>query len=234
MNAVASGAPSDHAEATRQLLHALAASGRQIAIWVAGEPLLALALTAMALVILGGLVRRPLPLLGGAMRFFGNLILIFAFLGAIAEVMRFDHGFDLSFSGSDTPEQQVAGRETRIALAPDGHFWLRAEVNGVSRRFLVDTGATLTTVSPATAEAAGLTASPGSAPVLLNTANGTSTGTLVTIASLRVGNVVARHIDAVVAPGLQTNVLGMNFLSSLASWRVEGHTMILVPHHPQV
>jgi aspartyl protease family protein len=25
----------------------------------------------------------------------------------------------------------------------------------------------------------------------------------------------------------------MNFLSRLASWRVEGRTLILVPHHPQ-
>jgi aspartyl protease family protein len=25
----------------------------------------------------------------------------------------------------------------------------------------------------------------------------------------------------------------MNFLSKLASWRVEGRTLILVPHHPQ-
>ena len=25
----------------------------------------------------------------------------------------------------------------------------------------------------------------------------------------------------------------MNFLSKLESWRVEGRTLILVPHHPQ-
>jgi aspartyl protease family protein len=28
-------------------------------------------------------------------------------------------------------------------------------------------------------------------------------------------------------------VIGMNLLSKLASWRVEGRTLILVPHHPQ-
>jgi aspartyl protease family protein len=28
-------------------------------------------------------------------------------------------------------------------------------------------------------------------------------------------------------------VLGMNFLTKLDSWRVEGRTLILVPHHPQ-
>jgi aspartyl protease family protein len=28
-------------------------------------------------------------------------------------------------------------------------------------------------------------------------------------------------------------VLGMNFLSKLKSWRVEGRTLVMVPHHPQ-
>jgi aspartyl protease family protein len=38
----------------------------------------------------------------------------------------------------------------------------------------------------------------------------------------------------VIAPGLgETNVIGMNLLSRLASWRVEDGTLILVPHHPQ-
>jgi aspartyl protease family protein len=36
------------------------------------------------------------------------------------------------------------------------------------------------------------------------------------------------------APGLGSlDVLGMNFLTKLDSWRVEGRTLILVPHHPQ-
>jgi aspartyl protease family protein len=51
---------------------------------------------------------------------------------------------------------------------------------------------------------------------------------------LRFGSVVARQLDVVVAPGLEDqNVIGMNLLSRLASWRVEGRTLILVPHHPQ-
>ena len=38
----------------------------------------------------------------------------------------------------------------------------------------------------------------------------------------------------VVSPAFgETDVLGMNFLSRLKSWRVEGSTLILEPHHPQ-
>ena len=54
------------------------------------------------------------------------------------------------------------------------------------------------------------------------------------IDELRVGNIVARNLRVVTAPGLgDLDVLGMNFLSKLESWRVEGRTLILVPHHPQ-
>ena len=44
----------------------------------------------------------------------------------------------------------------------------------------------------------------------------------------------SRGIDAIIAPNLgPTNVIGMNLLTRLASWRVEDGTLILVPHHPQ-
>ena len=68
----------------------------------------------------------------------------------------------------------------------------------------------------------------------MQTANGAVAAKLTTIDDLRFGNVAAQGIDAIIAPGLgPTNVIGMNVLSRLASWRVEGRTMILVPHHPQ-
>jgi aspartyl protease family protein len=38
----------------------------------------------------------------------------------------------------------------------------------------------------------------------------------------------------VVSPAFgDTDVLGMNFLSRLKSWRVEDGVLVLVPHHPQ-
>ncbi len=70
--------------------------------------------------------------------------------------------------------------------------------------------------------------------ILLHTANGTVPGQFANIAELRMGSVFARDLDAVIAPGIgETNVIGMNLLSRLASWRVEGRTLVLVPHHPQ-
>src|SRR5690606_10921943 len=98
----------------------------------------------------------------------------------------------------------------------------------------VDTGATLSAISTDTADAAGLEPRDSGLPIRMQTANGAVAAQLTTIDELRFGNVVARGLDAVIAPGLgPTNVIGMNFLSRLASVRIEGDTMILVPHNPQ-
>ena len=48
-----------------------------------------------------------------------------------------------------TPVQQ--GTETRIPMAIDGHFWVDAKVNGKDVKFLVDSGATMTTIDLETA-----------------------------------------------------------------------------------
>jgi aspartyl protease family protein len=199
-----------------------------------GQPLLALALGAMLLVILGGLIRRPLPMAAGVLRGLGNVGLIFALLLTIAQVARISPGTDISLPQIGMPEQEITGRETRIRMAPDGHFWIRASVNGVSRRFLVDTGATLTAIAADTATEAQIEPQQLRQTVVLKTANGTTAAQLATVEELRVGNAVARNMDAVIVPGIgDINVLGMNFLSRLKSWRVEGKTLILVPNHPQ-
>jgi aspartyl protease family protein len=206
----------------------------QILNFLAGQPLLALAVAGITASMLGGLLRRPAPLLGGFVRGMGNLGLLAAMLLTIAQVTRLTTGADFAFPQLGIERQTVEGGETRVPMQPDGHFWISATVNGVKRDFLVDTGATLTAISPATAEAARLKANALNRSVLMRTANGTVQAQLATIDELRIGSVVARELDAVVAPGMgDTNVIGMNLLSRLASWRVEGRTLILVPHHPQ-
>ena len=131
-------------------------------------------------------------------------------------------------------DQQVAGGELRVPMAADGHFWVRASVDGIDRRMLIDSGATITALSDSTARAANIDTSGGIAPIVLQTANGAAPARAGRIDELRVGNIVARNLRVVTSPGLgNMDVLGMNFLSRLQSWRVEGRTLILVPHHPQ-
>ena len=131
-------------------------------------------------------------------------------------------------------DQQVAGKELHVKMAPDGHFWVLASINGVERRMLVDSGATVTAISERTARDAKVNSGTGLAPVVLQTANGAAPAQTGKVDELRVGNIVARNLRIVTSPGLGSlDVLGMNFLSKLESWRVEGRTLILVPHHPQ-
>jgi aspartyl protease family protein len=130
--------------------------------------------------------------------------------------------------------QQVTGEEVRIRMGHDGHFWATATLNGVKRRMLIDSGATITALSTETAEAAGLKPRAELFPVLIRTANGTVQAKTATIGKLALGNIAARDLSAVVSASFgDMDVLGMNFLSRLKSWRVEGNMLVLVPHHPQ-
>lgn len=152
----------------------------------------------------------------------------------LAQRERFDPWLARAASALNIESQQVEGRETRIRMSGDGHFYVRATIGGVQRRLLVDSGATITALSPGTAHAAGVTVAPAMFPVVLKTANGMVRAETGEVKELRFGNVVARDLAVVVSPAFgDIDVLGMNFLSRLQSWRVEGRTLILTPHHPQ-
>ncbi|GAA0448245.1 MULTISPECIES: retropepsin-like aspartic protease family protein [Sphingomonas] len=126
--------------------------------------------------------------------------------------------------------QEVSGGEVRIRMSPDGHFWARATINGVERRMLVDSGATITAISEDTAKAAAIGSGTSLVPVVLQTANGLAQARTGSVKRLELGSITARDLKVAISPALgDMNVLGMNFLSDLASWRVEGRTLILVP-----
>lgn len=196
--------------------------------------LLMAAIGAMMIGILGSLLLGRVPVLGRIMRTVSTLGLMGILLLVVLQLSRLDPRFEMAVPEFGLPSQVVEGGETRVEMSRDGHFWVRAEVNGVPARFLVDTGATLTAISTITADAAGLEPRQGGLPIRVQTANGAVAADMTSIDEMRFGNVAARGLDAIIAPGLgHTNVMGMNLLSRLASWRVEGTTMILVPNNPQ-
>jgi aspartyl protease family protein len=96
-------------------------------------------------------------------------------------------------------------------------------------RFLIDSGATTTSLSDDVARRAGVTPS-GGFPVLVQTANGVIRAERGEIDRLRVGTIERRAMAVQMSPTFgDTNVLGMNFLSSLSSWGVEGEWLVLTP-----
>jgi aspartyl protease family protein len=192
-----------------------------------------LALYAVGAAVLLMLLQR-VPVVGRLIRVAVSLALLaFAFF-LIAQQAPFQPSLARVTERLGLDSQQVAGKEVRIRMSGDGHFWANVTVNGVSRRMLIDSGATVTALSDTTAREAGVDTGSGLVPVVLRTASGLTEARTGTVKELRVGNVVARNLKVVVSPSLgELEVLGMNFLSELASWRVEGRTLILTPHHPQ-
>lgn len=132
--------------------------------------------------------------------------------------------------GLTSAPQVTAGETVRIRMSPDGHFWARATINGVERRMLVDSGATVSAISEETARAAGIDYTNG-APVRVSTANGPIDARRAEAERVAVGPLATDNLTVFVAPSFGAlDVLGMNFLSRLKSWRVEGNVLILEPH----
>ena len=120
-----------------------------------------------------------------------------------------------------------AGGELRIPVSEDGHYWVDVEVNGHSARFLIDSGASITTVSAATARTAGL--EPDMRVAMVETANGVVSMRRARADSLEVGSIRRSDMAVNINPRDGVNVLGMNFLRSLNGWRVEGNYLVLQP-----
>jgi aspartyl protease family protein len=117
-----------------------------------------------------------------------------------------------------------------IPKSPDGHFWVTASVNGKPVRFMVDSGATVTSMSAQTAQMAGIDLNAIGFPALVQTANGTIEMRRARISTFAVETIQREDMAVLVSDALgDTNLLGMNFLSSLNGWRIEGEEMILNP-----
>jgi aspartyl protease family protein len=192
-----------------------------------------LAIYAVGAALIVMLLQR-IPVVGRIVRFAISLGLLAFIIFILLQQAPYQPELSRLTSSLGLDDQRVSGKELHVRMAADGHFWVVASVNGVKRRMLIDSGATVTAVSEETARDAGIKTGTNIAPVMLRTANGIAPAETGSIDELRVGNIVARNLKVVTAPGLGTlDVLGMNFLSKLDSWRVENGTLILVPHHPQ-
>ncbi|MCW6532688.1 TIGR02281 family clan AA aspartic protease [Sphingomonas sp. MMSM20] len=187
----------------------------------------------LGVVVLAGMLRR-VPIVGRVVNLAILLGLVFVLAMLVDERGRMDPHVGRFMRAFDSSAEEVTGKETRVRMSRDGHFWVTARFGGTTRRMLVDSGATITALSADSATEAGLDVEQPDFPVLLRTANGTIHAQTATVDELQLGNVVARDLPVVVSPSFgNVDVLGMNFLSRLQSWRVEGDTLVLVPHHPQ-
>ena len=155
---------------------------------------------------------------------FAAVFLVFSYRAEFAQV--WDR---VSANLSQKPIVSADG-SVRIAKSPDGHFWVTASVNGKPVRFMVDSGATVTSMSAKTARMASIDLNGLAFPALVQTANGAIEMRRARIKTFTVETIERRDMAVLVSDALgDTNLLGMNFLSSLNGWRIEGEEMILNP-----
>ena len=178
------------------------------------------------MLVLGSLMARREPMAKLATMALAWIVIFAA--GFVLFTFRDDFGYlaqRLKAEAIGTPVSQ--GRETRIPMAIDGHFWVNATLNGHDVKFLVDSGATMTTIDRQTAEDTGVQVSQRR-DQFVRTGNGIIRVSSGRADELSVGDIVRRDVGLQVADNDDLNVLGMNYLSTLSRWGVEGRWLILV------
>ena len=126
-----------------------------------------------------------------------------------------------------TANQSISGQTVTLTRR-DGHFWAQVKINGKDVDFMVDSGATQTAVSSDVAKEVGIDVVENGFPVVLSTANGRITAKRGVAQRLELGLIRLVDHKVTVSDNLgDTNLLGMNFLDSLSSWKVEGDVMTL-------
>jgi aspartyl protease family protein len=177
------------------------------------------------MLVLGALINRREP-------FARMLVMALAWLaifggGFVLVTFRDDLGYIAARLRTEaTGEPLVAGRVVRIPMAIDGHFWVDGRINGARVKFLVDSGATMTTIDRASADRAGAEVSDQRDQVV-RTGNGFIKVARGRAQRLQIAGIERDDIGLHVVDGDDMNVLGMNFLSSLTRWSVEGRWLIL-------
>lgn len=170
---------------------------------------------------------RRLPI-GRTVKMAGAWILIFAAFFLVATVWDDLAALGKRAWGELRGEDRVveSGGELRIRKSDNGHFYVNVRINDETMRLMVDSGATTTSISAEAARRAKV--QPTGQIAIVDTANGEVPATIGR-ARIRVGS-IERELSVTYADNFgEMGVLGMNFLSSLSSWGVEGQWLVLRP-----
>lgn len=129
-------------------------------------------------------------------------------------------------------EDPLPARAIRLKAGRNGHFHLKAKVNGATIPFLVDTGASYVSLNYDDARRAGIRLKQSDFKYATRTANGIKHVAVVTLDVVRYKGVRVRNVKAAVsqkgALG-STNLLGNSFLSRLREYKVQNGTLTIRP-----
>lgn len=155
-------------------------------------------------------------------------------------------GVKLIAVGEDSATLEISGKRQRLAIGQHahaggdgggaqstsltadsrGHFITTGTVNGATVRFMVDTGATSVALGASDARRANVNLANGR-PIMVQTANGVTQAWLVTLSSVRIGDVTLNEVEGTVhQQDMPVVLLGMSFLNRMEMKR-DGQTMTL-------
>ena len=125
-------------------------------------------------------------------------------------------------------EGRIVNRTVRIHAEANGHFFVDADIDGTTVRFMVDTGATVVALNLVDADKLGIEPHARDFSETHQTANGLVRVAPVTLDEVRIGDIRLRHVDAVVNTRMRgPSLLGMSFLGRLGGFSVERGELVL-------
>jgi aspartyl protease family protein len=120
---------------------------------------------------------------------------------------------------------------SRVVIEPDrsGHFRIEGAIDGRRLAFVVDTGASVVTLTESAAARLGFHPGPRDYVAQLRTANGTVRGAPTRLGMVEIGALMQRNVQAVVLPdeALSENLLGLSFLSRLRRFEYRDGRLLL-------
>jgi aspartyl protease family protein len=133
---------------------------------------------------------------------------------------------DAPASVGEQAGSKSSGSRIVLTAGDGGHFLAQGSINGKSVQFMVDTGATAVAMGAAEAKRMGIDYTAGK-PVRMSTANGQALGYLLTLNTVRIGDVEVQNVEAIVAQQAMPYVLLGNSFLTRFSMRRDADQMVL-------
>jgi aspartyl protease family protein len=134
-----------------------------------------------------------------------------------------------SISQTTAAEMLQLSAATELKAGQNGHFFVKAEINGRKVKVLVDTGASAVALSYEDAKDIGLHPNNLDYNIPVSTANGIAKAAGVNLDKVEIDGVRVSDVQGLVMPEgvMRGSLLGMSFLSKLKSFKVEDGVLYL-------
>lgn len=126
--------------------------------------------------------------------------------------------------------ESIGADAADVAIGKDGHYWALVRVNGQDVRMLVDTGATVVSLSAEDARRVGIDPAVLTYGLKVATASGEARAARITLATVSVDGAEIRNVDALVLDrDTDASLLGMSYLRRLSGFEATPETLRLHP-----